>query len=371
VLKPQGREVWVTAPFDGQGWPLKALQDASDTLVLMAYDQHYAGGDPGPNAGQDWYESELAKRFAKLDPARTIMALGAYGYDWTLGKNGKAASGAPATFHEAIRNAQDAGATIDMDDDALNPTYSYVRTTTATATRSGSWTPPPCSTRSRSPTPWKPRGYGLWRMGMEDPGVWSVLGKPYGQASAAGLTRIPSGTERRLRRRRRGAAGRQPADPGKRTLEFDPDTGLISDQTYDVLPSSYVIERYGQKPGLVALTFDDGPDARWTPKILDILKRKNAPATFFVIGENMQTRPDLVKREVAEGHDVGSHTWTHPNIGETPIAQTDVELNATQRLFEVITGRSMRLFRPPFFGDAEPSTPHEVAPLVIAQSWAT
>jgi peptidoglycan/xylan/chitin deacetylase (PgdA/CDA1 family)/spore germination protein YaaH/GT2 family glycosyltransferase len=367
ALKPQGREVWVTAPFDGQGWPLKRLQDASDTLVLMAYDQHYAGGDPGPNAGQDWYESELAKRFAKLDPSRTILALGAYGYDWTLNKSGKVASGAPATFHEAMRNAQDAGATIDMDDDALNPTYGY---TDDNGDDHVVWFLDATTlfNEVKVTDEWKPRGYGLWRMGMEDPGVWSVLGKPYGQASTAGLSEIPAGAS--VDFDGGGEVLRVSAEPtpGKRTLELDPDTGLISGQTYDVLPSSYVIQRYGQKPGLVALTFDDGPDARWTPKILDILKQKNAPATFFVIGENMQTWPDLVKREVAEGHDVGSHTWTHPNIGETPIAQTDVELNATQRLFEVITGRSMRLFRPPFFGDAEPSTPHEVQPLVIAQA---
>jgi cellulose synthase/poly-beta-1,6-N-acetylglucosamine synthase-like glycosyltransferase/spore germination protein YaaH/peptidoglycan/xylan/chitin deacetylase (PgdA/CDA1 family) len=367
VLKPQGREVWVTAPFDEEGWPLKRLQDASDTLVLMAYDQHYGGGDAGPNAGQDWYESELAKRFAKLDPGRTIMALGAYGYDWTLNKAGKAVSGAPATFHEAIRNAQDAGATIDMDDDALNPTYNYVDDN---GDNHEVWFLDATTlfNQVKVTDEWKPRGYGLWRMGMEDPGVWSVLGKPYGQASAAGLTSIPAGQSVDFDGGGEVLRVEGLPTPGKRTLEFDPDTGLISDQTYAVLPSSYVIERYGQKPGLVALTFDDGPDARWTPKILDILKEKKAPATFFVIGENMQTRPDLVKREVAEGHDVGSHTWTHPNIGETPIAQVDVELNATQRLFEVITGRSMRLFRPPFFGDAEPSTPHEVAPLVIAQT---
>ena len=117
----------------------------------------------------------------------------------------------------------------------------------------------------------------------------------------------------------------------------------------------------------MALTFDDGPDGRWTPKILDILKAKHATATFFVIGENMQARPDLVQREVREGDIVGNHTWTHPNIGETPVAQTDLELNTTQRLFEVLTGKSMRLFRPPYFGDAEPSTPNEVEPLLIAQ----
>ncbi|EJL30215.1 glycosyl transferase [Caulobacter sp. AP07] len=375
VLKPQGREVWVTAPFDGQGWPLKRLQDAADTLVLMAYDQHYAGGDPGPNAGQDWYETELAKDFAQLDPARAILALGAYGYDWTLAQGkegGKAAGGKPVagdavTFHEAMRNAQDAGADIAMDENALNPTYDYVDDS---GSKHRVWFLDATTlfNQVKVTDGWRPRGYGLWRMGMEDPGVWSVLGKPYGQASAAALTRIPAGQS--VDFDGGGEVLRVSAlpTPGKRTLTFDPDTGLIADQSYDAIPSSYVIERYGQKPGLVALTFDDGPDARWTPKILDILKEKRAPATFFVIGENMQTRPDLVKRAVAEGHDVGSHTWTHPNIGEIPIAQTDVELNATQRLFEVITGRSMRLFRPPFFGDAEPSTPHEVAPLVIAQT---
>jgi len=367
VLKPQGREAWVTAPFDGEGWPLKRLQDASDTLVLMAYDQHYGGGDPAPNAGQDWYEDELAKRFAALDPSRTIMALGTYGYDWTLKKDGKPASGSPATFHEAMRNAQDAGATIDMDDDALNPTYSY---TDDNGDDHVVWFLDATTlfNQVKVTDAWKPRGYGLWRMGMEDPGVWSVLGKPYGQVSATSLTAIPAGTSVDFDGGGEVLRVSNLPMPGKRTLEFDPDTGLISGQTYDVLPSSYVIQRYGQKPGLVALTFDDGPDARWTPKILDILKAKNAPATFFVIGENMQTRPDLVKREVAEGHDVGSHTWTHPNIGEIPVGQTDVELNATQRLFEVITGRSMRLFRPPFFGDAEPSTPHEVAPILAAQN---
>jgi len=367
VLKPQGREVWVTAPFDGQAWPLKALQAASDTLVLMAYDQHYAGGDPGPNAGQDWYERELAKDFANLDPGRTILALGAYGYDWTLKKNGQAASGAPVTFHEAMRDAQDAGATIDMDDDALNPTYGYqdddgddhVVWFLDAAT---------LFNQVKVTDAWKPRGYALWRMGMEDPGVWSVLGRPYGQVSAQALTSIPAGQSVDFDGGGEVLRVTNLPAPGKRSLEFDPDTGLISGQTYDVLPSSYVIQRYGQKPGLVALTFDDGPDPRWTPKILDVLKAKNAPATFFVIGENMQNRPDLVKREVAEGHDVGSHTWTHPNIGEIPVGQTVVELNATQRLFEVITGRSMRLFRPPFFGDAEPSTPHEVTPLLSAQT---
>lgn len=362
-----GREVWVTAPFDEQGWPLKRLELASDTLVLMAYDEHYALGDPGPNAGQDWYERELDKRFAQLDPAHTVLALGTYGYDWTLNKDGSRSSGAPTTFHEAMRNAQDSGATIRMDDDALNPTYRYVDDN---GDDHVVWFLDAVTlfNQVKVTDAWKPWGYALWRMGAEDPGAWSLMGKPYGQASTATLTTLANGQG--VDFDGGGEVLRVAAlpTPGKRSLAFDSDTGLVSGESYDVIPSSYVIERYGQKKGLVALTFDDGPDPRWTTKILDILKAKQAPATFFVIGQNMQKHPELVRREVDEGHDVGGHSWTHPNIAETPLPQVTVELNATQRLFEVLTGRSMRLFRPPFFGDAEPSTPHEVAPLVIAHT---
>jgi peptidoglycan/xylan/chitin deacetylase (PgdA/CDA1 family) len=68
----------------------------------------------------------------------------------------------------------------------------------------------------------------------------------------------------------------------------------------------------------VALTFDDGPDPRWTPKILDILKQKQANATFFVIGENMANWPGLVKREIREGNVVGNHSYTTPTSGRSP-----------------------------------------------------
>ncbi|MEI9890311.1 MAG: polysaccharide deacetylase family protein [Caulobacteraceae bacterium] len=135
-------------------------------------------------------------------------------------------------------------------------------------------------------------------------------------------------------------------------MTVDRATGLISEENYDVIPSGYIISRYGAHPGLIALTFDDGPHPKYTKQILDILKEKHAPATFFVIGQNMQNWPSLVKREVAEGHVVGSHSFTHPNIGAIPTFLVDGELNSTQRLFEVVTGRTMRFFRPPYFGDA-------------------
>ena len=118
----------------------------------------------------------------------------------------------------------------------------------------------------------------------------------------------------------------------------------------------------------VALTFDDGPDPEWTPQILDILKAKHVHATFFVIGANAQANPDLIQRIVAEGHELGNHTYTHPNLADTPEQVVALELNATQRLVEALTGRSMRLFRPPYLGDDEPGDPGDIIPVEIAQS---
>ena len=133
------------------------------------------------------------------------------------------------------------------------------------------------------------------------------------------------------------------------------------------MPASFVIRRGGEVPGKLALTFDDGPSAEWSPKILDILKEKGVHATFFIIGENGAANPRIVQRMLAEGHDLGNHTFTHPNIGEMPDSVAGIELNATQRLIEALTGRSTRLFRPPYFGDAEPSTAQEIAPMEVAE----
>ena len=367
ALNPSGREVWVTALYGDDSAPLEALQSASDTLVLMAFDQHWSTGNPGAVSGQDWFETNLDKRLSRLDESKTVMALGSYGYDWIDPTKTKPAKSAIVTFHEATQLAHDSESDVRMDSASLNPTFGYED---ENGLNHHVWflDAPTLFNEIKVSDDYRPRGYALWRLGSEDPGVWQVLPHAYGQASLNGLTALPpaedvdfDGTGEVLH------VAARPA-PGRRTLSTDPDTKLISDEHYEVMPTAYVIQRYGANPNkLVALTFDDGPDPRWTPQILDILKAKHACATFFVIGENMQAHPGLVQRELDECHNVGSHTYTHPNIAATPKAETDLELNLTQRLFQVLTGRSLRLFRPPYFGDAEPSTPAEVEPLITAQ----
>ena len=102
-------------------------------------------------------------------------------------------------------------------------------------------------------------------------------------------------------------------DTGLRTLQVDSVSRKIVAESLAVLPSTWVVRRTGTSEHRVALTFDDGPDPLWTPKILDILKQENVKATFFIVGENGQTNPDLVKRIVADGQEIGNHSFTHPN----------------------------------------------------------
>jgi len=92
------------------------------------------------------------------------------------------------------------------------------------------------------------------------------------------------------------------------------------------------------------------------------------PATFFIVGENALTERGLLQRMIREGHEVGSHTYTHPNLATVGKTQTLFELNTTQRLFQAFTGRTLKLFRAPFFGDAEPTTADEILPVWDAQN---
>ncbi|MFB0525848.1 MAG: polysaccharide deacetylase family protein [bacterium] len=97
----------------------------------------------------------------------------------------------------------------------------------------------------------------------------------------------------------------------------------------------------------IALTFDDGPDPKATPKILDMLNKEGVKATFFVVGKMVEKYPWLLKRIWKEGHDIGNHTYNHPDL--TKLFKEDIleELDKTRILIKKITGKDIYLFRPP------------------------
>lgn len=362
AFKPLGLTLAVTVPFDDDDWDYKAYAGIADYLIVMAYDQHWAQGTPGSIAAQDWFEKTLDQRMAELDPAHTIVAIGGYGYDWVKGQ-----TATDLTFQDALRAAHDSEATIDFDDATNNPHFSYVEDDGKTH---DVWFLDGVTgyNQIHAADIYKPAGYALWRLGSEDPSLWSVMGEPYGSPAPDTIRTIGAdqdvdfeGTGEILRVRARPTAG-------ARDVDIDSSTGDIDDESYTTLPNSYIVDGFGAAPHKVALTFDDGPDPVWTPQILDILKQKNAVGTFFMIGENAAANPDLVRQVVDDGNELGNHSYTHPNISELPPMIAKLEINATQRVIEAITGRSVRLFRPPFLGDSEPTTRAEVDPIDLAQS---
>lgn len=98
---------------------------------------------------------------------------------------------------------------------------------------------------------------------------------------------------------------------------------------------------------LIALTFDDGPHYKYTAEILDILSENNAKATFFVVGSLAERYPELILRELAEGHEIGNHTWSHPKMSKLTPEQLNTEIIKTERVLNEIADYRPKLFRPP------------------------
>ena len=136
---------------------------------------------------------------------------------------------------------------------------------------------------------------------------------------------------------------------GKIKPEVDSSELLISEEAYDSLPSKWVIKRYGihDKKKLV-LTFDDGPDPKYTPQILDILAKEHVPASFFLVGINAENNIPLVKRIYNEGYEIGNHTFTHPNIATVSTQRANIEMESTRLLIEAITGHLHHTFQGAF-----------------------
>ncbi len=113
-------------------------------------------------------------------------------------------------------------------------------------------------------------------------------------------------------------------------------------------PTSPTAPAAAGSAGVVYLTFDDGPTPAWTPRVLALLARYQARATFFVLGRSAAAHPELVRQEFAAGHGVGNHTWSHRRLTNLSGAQLVAEVNATSTAIRQITGAPVRCLRPPF-----------------------
>jgi cellulose synthase/poly-beta-1,6-N-acetylglucosamine synthase-like glycosyltransferase/spore germination protein YaaH/peptidoglycan/xylan/chitin deacetylase (PgdA/CDA1 family) len=370
-LHAKGMNLYVSVYAHNTTWNYRGIAAVADGIVVMNYDEHYPEGPPGPVASQDWFVNNLKYLQTIVPKDKLICSIGNFGYDWaTKPKHGKMPAGEvnkTQTVQEAWLTARDSEADIDFDGDSLNPHISYLDENNI---QHDIWFLDAVTAlnQMRAAQAMGIKTFALWRLGSEDRSLWQVWDLPQDNNARDKLKDVPPGQD--VDMEGAGEILRIASLPshGTRSLTIDPETGLIGDENFDSLPEPYRVDRYGSSKDSVAITFDDGPDPTWTPKILDVLKREHATATFFLIGLQAEKFPNVAQRVYAEGNAIGNHTFTHPDISNISHGFMKVELNLTELLFASRIGVRTLLLRPPYSVDAEPDTEDQVSPLEMAQN---
>jgi peptidoglycan-N-acetylglucosamine deacetylase len=370
-MHPMHLRLYINVPVDDDTWDFKYYAAHTDGVIVMDYDQHEPSSAPGPVAGQEWFVRNLKAALKAIPRTKLICSIGDYGYDWTLPMAGdKKHHGAAKVLdvddlavQDAWQEASDSDASPVLDTDSLNMHFAYEDEDAHTRHEVWYLDAVTALNEMRAARELGIQTFALWRLGSEDPTLWNIWNKPMSPDAAQLLSTIYPGAN--VNTDGEGdilkVIGR-PQD-GKRTIQIDPDSNLAVSQVVHAFPHPYTLLQYGYHPNELAITFDDGPDATWTPKILDILKREHVSATFMVIGEEALNNVGLLKRYYKDGQEVGNHTFTHPDISQVSKRQLDLELNGTERLFAAELGVQPLFFRPPYSIDQEPDTNDQAAPV--------
>ncbi|HXQ26585.1 MAG TPA: glycosyltransferase [Candidatus Acidoferrales bacterium] len=368
-LHAKGLKLMVGLPAADWSYDYKYFASQVDAIILMNYDFRWSTSEPGPIAPQDWFVRNIENMVKLVPPEKLIMGIANYGYDWPAKSKREPHPAAQAvSFQQGVITAVESESDIIFDPDTLNPHYSYEDENNRVH---NVWMLDGVTAYNelRAAERAGVQGTALWRLGMEDPSIWYIWDATHADdATRAKIEDLPPGYDLVLEGD--GDIWRITATPqnGRRTFEYDADSDSFDDESFQSYPMSWRIQQMGAAPHKVALTFDDGPDPEWTPKILDVLKREKAPATFFVIGESANQNADIVKREYALGNEIGNHTFTHPEFEAISKPQLQLEMNLTELLLESYLGVKTTLFRPPYGIDHQPETASEIQMLPVPQA---
>lgn len=341
----------------------------NDYMILMAYDEHYSTSIPGAVGSQQWIEKMLDQAAADIPSDKIILGVAGYGYDWPNG-----AEATTVTYQQALANAAQYKAAIHFDNNSYSNSYQYTDANKVSHEvyfndAAGNFN------TLRFSDEYGVAGTALWRMGSEDERLWKFYSRNLSNDSLAAhpfdLTQLEK-VETPVQNPDYIGDGEvlnvvTAPQPGLLHIEMDSTEHLISEQKYLQLPTKYVIRKYGNVKNQVLLSFDDGPDEDYTPRILDILKKEKVPAVFFVVGLEAEKNLPLLKRIYQEGHEIGNHTFTHPNIAAISAERAINEMETTRLLIEAVTGHSTVLFRAPYNADAEPTSEVELKPIEISK----
>jgi cellulose synthase/poly-beta-1,6-N-acetylglucosamine synthase-like glycosyltransferase/spore germination protein YaaH/peptidoglycan/xylan/chitin deacetylase (PgdA/CDA1 family) len=354
------------SPFNDD-YNYEELSRYNDYIFLMAYDQHSEATKPGPISDQHWIQSAVNKLAAKVSPSKIVLNLAAYGYDWGHDTT------ATLSYQEALTVAAESDGKVKFDNDTYNLHYKYYdgddKLHDVYFTDAGT-----NFNTIRFATEYGLAGTAIWRLGSEDNRIWdfyhlsmtkdalrkfdfnefdkveSMITPDFiGEGEVLDLLATPS--------------------DGHIRTEHDTTDMLISEQYYEKLPSSYVVRKYGKRTDKkLVLTYDDGPDPLYTRQILDTLAYYHVPAAFFLVGIEAENNIPLVKRIFREGHEIGNHTFTHPNMAIVSKSRALLEIDATRLLIECLIGRSTVMFRAPYNADSDPEKAEEMIPVALSRT---
>jgi peptidoglycan-N-acetylglucosamine deacetylase len=292
------KPVYVTVPAfsdpedtDSLAYDLAALAKVSSGIILSAYDQHDPSTDPGPIASLSWV-SQIVRDTLKVVPAnKLLLGIPAFGYVWPQ-------RGVSPIDAEEITAKQGVELTNTLGSPLRYDPVSGERHGTM-ANGGEAWFVDGQGTRARAAIAQDNnlKGVALWRIGSEE-----------------------SGTVASLPLRAQKAAPVAPNRP------------MVTEQ----------------KTGVVSLTFDDGPDPKWTKQVLDILEQKHVPATFFVVAKNAEKHPELISRMVRQHNVVANHSYSHLDTATASEWRNKLDIVSANGVIEGITGRTPLLFRAPY-----------------------
>ena len=333
-----------------------------DTVIVNGYQEYWIGSAPQPLADKAWFMAHIAFLQKHVTPDKLVIELGMHTVDWV--------SGHPRpkihSFAKAMSALAHNGAFAEFVPEAGNTRANYVD---AKGLQHQVWMLDAASAHNQilALRAQGLKSIGLSGLGYEDPGVWAILDQSMRHIDLEGLTLQNIVLSNYVELIGKGPFVAPVAMPhvGERTALTDPVTTAVTSMTYNEMPRAATVRLYGAgEPNKVVLTFDDGPHPDHTPATLDILRDTQTPGSFFVLGNSVLATPNLLKRILKEGHELGSHTYAHPNMGEVSASRAKVEVNSTQLLVNGITGKNMRLYREPYMRSGGPITSREVASLL-------
>lgn len=337
---------------------LTQLSNFADALVVQLELEHSLYGDAGPLASQDWFNQQIRTLELNLPLDKVVIAMRSEAFNWREDNTAQS-----LTLQQAYRLAELGAAVPATDPGAKNSTFNFVDREGVSHTI---WMLDAVSAyqQLQSVHAQTLLGFAIPRLGVEDASIWQLA--DINEVSAnGGLLKID--TSEQIHYLGEGevySLSRIPQIGQRELIPLDDDNGN-SGLRISQMPNGYEVLLSGPTDDkVIALTFDDGPTPRFTRDVLDILSKFEVPGTFFALGDQMVKHPELIERMLDEGHNVGSHTFSHINISSLDPRMLNLELNSTQAIFESITGRNLALFRAPFSSDAWPVTVEEIQSLI-------